>query len=396
MSGLLETLLAAAAIAALLGTVIRVPGGGRIPLSTAVVLAAAALLGPLEALAAAALALLLAAVLQRARRSVWRGDLVARAPEVAGAIGGAALAPTEHQLVAVAAGTLAIVTARFALAPWVRGVPEAPDPRAALPIDLTLGCGAALLVETTTNIGLGMALVSLLPLLVVRFAFDRYADAAATLAETVEALGLVPELAGAVPLGHSERTARYAEAVAVAAGCDRREVRRVIAAARLHHLGAVADADRPPEGEVAAAGARILREGGFPADVADLVARTGAEAADDLPASVVQAASAFDDVVGDDDAEDRVEQALGLVGLRMTGRSGRQATAALLNVVADRPELVREVITAGNRFRDAAEGLDLAAILGSDDAELLPLVRRLAPRVTPPPGSRPYAPSDGA
>ena len=256
--------------------------------------------------------------------------------------------------------------------------------RSAVPVHLTLTCAGALVAVAVDEVGVAMAAVAAFPLLITRFSFQRYARAADTLQQTVQALGLVPELAGLAPLGHSERSAAYALALARELGLDRASATRVVTATRLHHLGAVPLEDGPEDaedgpGEVAATGARVLREAGFPADVAKLLESARADAIDapsgSLEAAIVRAAATFDEIVGEDAAA--ADRGLSIVSSAARDQHSRRAAAALLELVATRPTLVDDAVAAGDRFREAAVGLDLEAVgARRPAADLLPFARR--------------------
>jgi hypothetical protein len=257
--------------------------------------------------------------------------------------------------------------------------------KSAAPVYLTVACAAALIAVATDQVGVAMAAVAALPLLIARFSFLRYAAATDTLGQTVQALGLVPELAGLAPLGHSERAATYADLVAGQLGFDRAARQRIVTASRLHRLGAVPLDGDAGEGlaatddhaTVAAQGAAVLRDVGFTSEVADLVeAATAGSLEGDAPsleAAVVRVAVGFDMVVGDDPA--LAHRGLSLLTGGAHDGATRRATAALFQLVADQPETVAEAIAAGARFRDAASGLDLESLVASG-GEILPFVRR--------------------
>jgi hypothetical protein len=258
--------------------------------------------------------------------------------------------------------------------------------RSALPVHLTIACAGVLIAVAVDGVGVAMAAVAAFPLLITRFSFDRYAGATDTLDQTVQALGLVPELAGLAPLGHSERSAIYAAAMARELGFDRARATRVVTATRLHHIGAVpfdpddAHADDMTPGAVAEQGARILREAKLPLDIADLLESAGADALDTvaptLDAAVVRIAATFDELVGDDvDAADR---GLALVSGAARDPHSRRAAAALLELVATESALVADAVAAGDRFREAAVGLDLESITATrgGPGELVPFTRR--------------------
>ncbi|MDQ3148088.1 MAG: hypothetical protein M3R01_14365, partial [Actinomycetota bacterium] len=257
-------------------------------------------------------------------------------------------------------------------------------------VDLTLLCGAALIAVATSGFGVVMAAVAAFPLLITRFSFQRYAQARETLSQTVQALGLVPELAGLVAIGHSERTATYARAIADELGFGAALSDRIVTASRLKHLGAVpfdpVDPDQPttlPEpAEVAASGALILREAGFPTEVAELIelSRVGAlgHPSPSLEAAVVRVATAFDEVVGED--ETAVPRGLAVVSSMAHDANTRRAAAALLEVAAGSGAIVSDAIAVGARFRTAASDLELEDLLTQGmGADVVPFVRRRAP-----------------
>src|SRR5205807_8744158 len=111
--------------------------------------------------------------------------------------------------------------------------------RLAAPVYLSLLCAAALLAVAYRRDGVWMALVAVIPLVLTRFAFERYAAAQAAYQQTIKALSIVPEVAGVTPLGHGERSAVYAVALARQLGLNNEAVERVATAARLHHIGYV-------------------------------------------------------------------------------------------------------------------------------------------------------------
>jgi hypothetical protein len=143
--------------------------------------------------------------------------------------------------------------------------------------------------------------------------------------------------------------------------------------------GGVAAGPEQDATEIARQGAQILREAGFPGDVADLIeqARAGEPEgpAGSLEAAIVRVATAFDGLVADD--ETQADRALVLVSATSLDPDSRRVAAALLELVATRPLFVREAIMAGALFNEAASGLDLEALVASPvGGEILPFVRR--------------------
>jgi len=135
----------------------------------------------------------------------------------------------------------------------------------------------------------------------------------------------------------------------------------------------------PDATEIARHGAQILREAGFPRDVADLIetARAGCPdgPAGSLEAAIVRVSTSFDGVVADDEA--MADRGLAHVTAESLDPDSRRVVAALLELVATRPLLVREAIRAGALFNEAAAGLELEALVTSPlGGEILPFVRR--------------------
>lgn len=378
----------AVAVAALAGSLlvpIPVPWGGEVPLGLALAMALPALL-PTGRLALVDVVALLVVVLVR-RTTLARDDLLRlvlrlASALVAGGLAAEALRAGDAEpgvLLVATAASIAVLVAETA---WIlRRRPGAPARlRSGLPVYLTLACAAALFAVAVGEVGVAMAAVAALPLVVARVAFRRYAEATATLRQTVQALGLVPELAGLAALGHSERSAFYAAELADELGFDVPAIERIVTATRLHHLGAVgADEETPTPTDIASRGARILRDSGFPGDVADLLeaARADGFGADsgDLAAATIRIATAFDHALGED--PEGVNRSLALLSAVALDTNGRRAAAALLARVATHPRLVDDAIAAGARFRDAADGLDLDLLIAEHpDAQLLPFTNR--------------------
>lgn len=371
MTDAFAVVVAALALSGGLLVTIPVPWGGDVPLGLTLAMALPALL-PVGRLAIVDLsALILVAVVRSKaldRRSLARLILRLSAAVMSGAgaaIGFRAVSDTPGVLETAALSALAVLVSEMA---WhlVRGDGTPTRFRSGLPVYLTLGCAAVLFADAVGSVGVAMASAAALPLVVARVAFRRYAEATTTLRQTVQALGLVPELAGLAPIGHSERAAFYAGEIADELGLDLRTIERILTATRLHHLGALRDddADTSPA-DIALHGASILRSSGFPGDVADLVEQAcadgfGAESGD-LEAAIVRVATAFDHAVGEN--ADGIDRSLALLSAVSLDSNGRRAAAALLARVASNPGLACEAIAVGGRFRDAAAGLDLALLV---------------------------------
>lgn len=224
--------------------------------------------------------------------------------------------------------------------------------RGAAPVYVSLVCSAALI-----GMAHGWLLVfAALPLAITWYSFERYSAARRAYEQTIQALGIVPELAGHVGIGHGERTASYARALAdqLELPTDARE--HVVMAARLHHVGHVAVPDctdtKPAieDAVVASASGRILRDSGFLPEIADLVESLGAPDERDVVVATLRVASAFDDLVGEDDA--RAWGALAILQSRSEGPAW-QTTVGALGTLLDRGD---EVVTSA-----IAEGAPLTA-----------------------------------
>ena len=371
---------------------VRVPWGGSVPVGVALVIPAVALLDPVDTLATLGAALALGGVahLSKTPTVLTLATVERFATGMVVSVGLDALLAEivvdPPLLASVGAASVGMFGADLLLSQ----VAARPEHRiaqwSAVPVHLTLACAGALIAVAVSEVGVAMAAVAAFPLLITRFSFERYADATDTLQQTVQALGLVPELGGLAPLGHSERSAFYAIALARSLHLDRAAVTRIETATRLHHLGAVQyesdteQLDALSPSDLADAGAHILREARFPADVVDLLAVSHADSieavAPSLEAAIVRLATTFDDIVGDDlSATDR---GISLVSTNARDPHSRRVAGTLLELIATEPDLVGDAIAAGDRFREAAVGIDLEAVSAgrTSPAELLPFTRR--------------------
>lgn len=155
------------------------------------------------------------------------------------------------------------------------------------------------------------------PLLATWYSFELARRTRATFVQTVQALGIAPELGGLAPSGHVERVARLAVELGRELGVSESELRDLDTAAWLHHLGAVCLDDPNPGHElspadVAQAGAEMLRSSHVLSAAGDIVGAGAAPhrpPASDLLGSlstlsgqVLKVASAYDELT---DGEDR-------------------------------------------------------------------------------------------
>ncbi|MBV8161538.1 MAG: hypothetical protein JO265_11500 [Acidimicrobiia bacterium] len=237
--------------------------------------------------------------------------------------------------------------------------PTAPPMRLAeaWPVHISLLCAAGLLAVAYEK-DPWMALVALVPLVMTRFAFERYAAAKQAYRQTIKALSIVPEVAGVTPLGHGERSAVYAVALARQLGFGNEAVERVATAARLHHIGYVTldDPDearlQPNRQMLARLGGEILRQTEFLADVGDLVENIHAPEVSSRESAVVRIATAFDHLVGEDPA--RALGALQLLIFREHDPFGAAAVVTLEQVLAEDPAVICRAIASGAPFTEAA------------------------------------------
>ena len=304
--------------------VVDLPRGGHVPLGFAVIVALTGLLAWPELALAVGAGLVVAHVVARARPSLRH---LAPSPWVAaaaaaGAAGAAAsrALPLQDSFEPATLTVLEVVCGGvvfFAVDALVRAVVhrqrdgDEVDLRHIAPVHLSLLCAAALLAVTAER-SLALAFLASIPLLVTRSSFRRYTDARRTYSQTVEALGLLPEVAGLTTLGHGHRTAIYAEAAAYELELDPSAVKRVVTAARLHHIGHVSVDERPDPSSVeesvsvARVSGEILRETGFLTDVAPLVesAQLAGWPGGGVEAALVRLASDLDEAMeaGEPDA----------------------------------------------------------------------------------------------
>lgn len=273
-----------------------------------------------------------------APRHIVAASLVRLASVVTGGLGTAGVGDSEVVLRTLAGGL-----GYSAFEAFERRRGRRPPLRETWPLDLGLACSAALLALAYHRGGLLFAPIALVPLVISRFSYARYALARDAFRQTVAALAVVPEVAGLVAVGHNERTARYAEAMCELLGLPPATRERVAAAARLHHVGAltVPGADEEVSylltAEVIDRGADVVRATGLPEGVARIL--TSLRAVDrpmagdcGLEAAIVSVASDFDDLVGAEPR--RAPWALSLLGMHAPDASTRVALAALEHVVS--------------------------------------------------------------
>jgi hypothetical protein len=154
------------------------------------------------------------------------------------------------------------------------------------------------------SVGLwGVALFAV-PLLAAWYSFERLAVISRTSEQTIEALSVVPEMAGLAGQGHAARVAELSVRVGDELGLRRRALDDLRAAALLHHLchlclDAPEMRDEPIEPyEVADQSAAILRQTDL-ASAGDLLATDAVS----VGGQVLRLASAYDDLRADTDVD---------------------------------------------------------------------------------------------
>ena len=335
---------------------VDLPGGGTVPLAYALLIAGIVVLAPPAAAVAIAGAATLALLHPDRGRMLlivagggWSATAVSAGYRVvAGRVSVTDLDTLLHVLVVGAAflGVDALVEGRHL--------------RRVLPVYLTLLCAAALLAIASRQ-SAALALVAIVPLLATKYSFGRFAAIRQTYAQTTKALSLLPEVAGLTPLGHGERTAVYAAALAASLGFDLPDVDRIATSARLHHIGHISlhepeertgpiDAD-----ELRRVSGELLRETGFLDDVAALVERCQDHGppATDLDAAIVRVCSTLDDVV----EAGMLDPFSAVVVQHPTGLE-RTAAIALLALHGRRPDLVADAHAASRALTAVAAGGD--------------------------------------
>jgi hypothetical protein len=178
-------------------------------------------------------------------------------------------------------------------------------------LGLAVGVSAIITVFGAEVMGIAELVVFVGPLLVIQFAFRRYAGIRATYLQTVRALARVTEVGGYVENGHSTRVARLAIAVGRELGMSETDLLDLEYAALMHDIGQISltepidggatiDLHRDQARDIAEFGAEVIKQTGVLDTVADLVRcqwlplHAGAP----LGSRVIRAVNDFDDQVG--------------------------------------------------------------------------------------------------
>ena len=165
------------------------------------------------------------------------------------------------------------------------------------------------------SLGLWAPALFSVPLLAAWYSFELGDRTRRTFRQTVEALGVAPELGQLAPLGHVERVACLSVAIARQLGLGEGHVADLETAAWLHHLGAVS-LDDPDAGqsldaaEVSRAGSEMLRASRALEGAGDIIAaelepdRARSQGADELALAmgqILRVASAYDELTQGDE-----------------------------------------------------------------------------------------------
>jgi hypothetical protein len=242
-----------------------------------------------------------------------------------------------HRWIEFAAMVVMVILA-WLLESVISAVIRADDLRARLPImladelrvqwrlGLAVGVSAIITVFGAEVLGIYELIVFAGPLLVIQFAFRRYAGIRATYLQTVRALAQVTEVGGYVESGHSRRVSRIALAVGRELGMSEPDLIDLEYAALMHDIGQLSLIEPIPGGatvlvssadarRIAEFGAEVIRQTGVLDTVAELVRcqwlpATGGLTTPPLASRVIRAVNAFDDLVGGSADRDRVAAAI--------------------------------------------------------------------------------------
>ncbi len=158
-----------------------------------------------------------------------------------------------------------------------------------------------------------------IPLLATWYSFERLETASRTHRQTLRALSMATELGGFVSHGHGQRVAELCERIAAEVGLGETETEGVIAAAYLHHLGAVT-LDNPPSetdpgfaSQIAAVTSEMLRDIPALRAASQVVSGQGrysrdlkGSRTDRMASQVLKVSSDFDDLVAGDASRSRL------------------------------------------------------------------------------------------
>ena len=218
-------------------------------------------------------------------------------------------------------------------------------------LGLASGMSAIITVFGAEVMGIAELAVFAGPLLVIQFAFRRYASIRATYLQTVRALAQVTEVGGYVETGHSLRVTRLALAVGRELGMPETDLLDLEYAALMHDIGQLSLVEPIPGGatvlvphadahRIADLGAEVIRRTGLLDTVADLVRCQwlpyhGGHREPPLGSRIIRAANALDDLVVGSADRDRITAALARLRADTASEYDPEVIEALA-VVADR------------------------------------------------------------
>jgi hypothetical protein len=221
-------------------------------------------------------------------------------------------------------------------------------------LGLAVGVSAIITIFGAEVMGLAELAVFAGPLLVIQFAFRRYAGIRATYLQTVRALAQVTEVGGYVDSGHSRRVSRLALAIGRELGMPEPDLLNLEYAALMHDIGQLSLAEPVPGGatllvsradarRIAEFGAEVIRQTGVLDTAAELVRFQWLPASGSmtppLGSKVIRAANAFDELVGG--AADRDRTAAAIARLKQEASEYDPEVVAALAAVTDRLPITR-------------------------------------------------------
>jgi hypothetical protein len=223
-------------------------------------------------------------------------------------------------------------------------------------LGLAVGVAAIITVFGAEVMGIAELAVFGGPLLVIQFAFRRYAGIRATYLQTVRALAQVTEVGGYVESGHSRRVSRLALAIGRELGMPEPDLLNLEYAALMHDIGQLSLVEPIPGGatllvsqaqarRIAEYGAEVIRQTGVLDAVAELVRwqwlpASGGLRTPPLGSKVIRVANAFDDLVGGSADRDRTAAAIDRLNLAAEAEYDPLVVAAL-SAVTDRLPISR-------------------------------------------------------
>ena len=201
------------------------------------------------------------------------------------------------------------------MAGWRSLAPD--DVRGYYPIGAAVTATGALVALTSSVLGLVAVPLLLTFLGLTDFGVRRFVHVQATYRQALRALSTMPEAVGYVADGHADRVSEVARLVAREMRLPERDVEALSNAALLHDLGQLELRRTLPKGatvqaaprdqqRIADRGATLLREGGPPGPLADLLSNQAVpyhrvmsgRVAVPLGARIIKVANAFDDYGG--------------------------------------------------------------------------------------------------